>query len=44
MTSQKKGVKDILTANLEKIDGEKADLKAEPATNSAVDRNKEIVV
>jgi len=37
---QKKGTKDILTANLEKIDGEKADLKAEPLTNSVVDEIK----
>jgi len=37
---QKKGVKDILTANLEKIDGEKVDLKAEPLTKSAVDEIK----
>ena len=29
---QKKGLKDILTANLEKMDGEKVDLKAEPVT------------
>ena len=33
---QKKGLKDILTANLEKMDGEKVDLKAEPLTNSVV--------
>ena len=33
---QKKGLKDILTANLEKIDGEKVDLKTEPLTNSIV--------
>jgi DNA topoisomerase-1 len=33
---RKKGLKDILTANLEKIDGEKADLKAELLTNSTV--------
>src|SRR5271154_1455489 len=33
---QKKGIKDILTANLEKIDGEKIDLKAETMTNSVV--------
>ncbi len=37
---QKKGVKDILTANLEKIDGEKTDLKAEPATQAVVDEIK----
>jgi len=35
-SSQKKGTQDILTANLEKIDGEKADLKAEPVTKSVV--------
>ncbi|MDE2222542.1 MAG: type I DNA topoisomerase [Candidatus Omnitrophica bacterium] len=34
---QKKGVKDILTANLEKIDGEKIDLKNQPQTESIVD-------
>jgi DNA topoisomerase I len=34
---QKKDLKDILTANLEKMDGEKVDLKAEPVTNSVVD-------
>jgi len=33
---QKKGLKDILTANLEKMDGEKIDLKAEPVTKSVV--------
>jgi DNA topoisomerase I len=39
---QKKGVKDILTANLEKINGEKADLKAEPVTKSVVDEIKKL--
>jgi len=33
---QKQGLKDILTANLEKMDGEKVDLKAEPLTNTVV--------
>src|SRR6202789_1402234 len=33
---QKKGIKDIITANLERIDGEKVDLKAEPATQGVV--------
>ena len=33
---QKKGLKDTLTANLEKMDGEKVDLKAELLTNSVV--------
>jgi len=33
---QKKGLKDILTANLEKMDNEKIDLKAEGLTNSVV--------
>jgi len=37
---QKKGVKDILTANLEKIDGEKVDLKAEPVTKGVVEEIK----
>ena len=37
---QKKGIKDILTANLEKMDGEKVDLKAEPVTNTVVDEIK----
>jgi DNA topoisomerase-1 len=37
---QKKGIRDILTANLEKIDGEKADLKTRPATLKAVDEIK----
>ena len=37
---QKKGVKDILTANLEKIDGDKVDLKAQPATQSVVEEIK----
>jgi DNA topoisomerase-1 len=37
---QKKGVKDILTANLEKINGEKADLKAEGLTNDVVEEIK----
>ena len=37
---QKKGVKDIINASLEKIDGQKADLKAEPATQSVVDEIK----
>jgi DNA topoisomerase-1 len=39
-SSQKKGLKDILTANLEKMDGEKVDLKAESLTNSIVDEIK----
>ncbi len=38
--SQKKGLGDILTANLEKMDGEKIDFKAESVTNSAVDEIK----
>jgi len=38
---QKKGIKDILTANLEKIAGEKVDLKAEPLTNKVVVEIKE---
>ncbi len=33
---QKKGLKDILTANLEKMDGERVDLKMELVTNSVV--------
>jgi len=33
---QKKGLNGILTANLEKMDGAKVDLKAEPVTNSVV--------
>jgi DNA topoisomerase-1 len=33
---QKKGLEDILTANLEKMDGVKVDLKAEGLTNSVV--------
>jgi len=37
---QKKGLKDILTANLEKIGGEKIDLKTQPLTDSAVDEIK----
>ena len=37
---QKKGLKDILTANLEKMDGEKVDLKAEPVTHSVVEEIK----
>jgi len=39
-SSQKKGLKDILTANLEKMDGEKADLKAEPVTAKVVEEIK----
>lgn len=34
---QKKGLKDILTANLEKVDGEKADLAKESLTKSVVE-------
>src|SRR5208283_4396160 len=37
---QKKGIKDILTANLEKIGNEKMDLKAEALTNSTVEEIK----
>ena len=37
---QKNGLKDILTASLEKIDGQKADLKLGSATNSVVDEIK----
>ena len=37
---QKKGLKDILTANLEKIDGEKADLKDQQLTDSTVNEIK----
>jgi DNA topoisomerase-1 len=39
---QKKGLQDILTANLEKMDGAKVDLKAEPVTNSVVAEIKEL--
>ncbi len=34
---QKKGVKDLLTANLEKIDGQKIDLTNQPQTQAVVD-------
>ncbi len=37
---QKQGLKDILTANLEKMNGEKIDLKEEVLTNSVVDEIK----
>ena len=37
---QKKGLKDILTANLERMDGEKVDLKLEPATQQIVEEIK----
>ena len=37
---QKKGIKDILVANLEKINGEKVDLKVEPVTKGVVDEIK----
>jgi len=37
---QKKGLKDVLTANLEKIDNEKVDLKTQPLTNAVVEEIK----
>src|SRR6202012_5783208 len=37
---QKKNIKDTLTANLEKINGEKIDLKDRPATDSMVEEIK----